>query len=209
MYQIKLISIEKVGKKTNISVSITNNSEEIWNSGVSGINLAAWWGLSQNKKLAKRHYIFNEFGPGETKNFSFYINDPIFKKHGDQIQVDLVYEDVYWFRDRYNEIELNKELSKLGDQIQVTADDYFKNKYLQICGEDFFKMEKIPEDLFFSLYCYLNGKYKEDNTDFSIELIDGFLYEINLNKLPFGFHKIDKFNQWKEVLNIYINKLNK
>jgi hypothetical protein len=366
MYDIKLISIEKIGKRTNLSVSITNNTQETWNSGISGINLATWWGSSQDKKTAKRHFIFNEFRPGETKNYDFYINDPIYKYPNDQIQIDLVFEDNYWFRDKYNEIELNSELTKLGEQIQVTrkvhrnsskksllvetrnlqhlpfiikntvqklGDDWghiiychqnninqikmisnqisvdidirildfeidrnsynnllldinfwnqincekvfiyqtdtfivkdfdqsflqwdylganwgpsnhsqmvkkllnidfeplfgngglslrskwlidkslrdvkFTDRYLSLFYKEF-KLEKIPEDLFFSLYCYLNGDYKQDNSDFSIELIDGFINKIDLNRLPFGFHKIDRFNQWKEVLNIYINQLN-
>jgi hypothetical protein len=92
------------------------------------------------------------------------------------------------------------------DLINNALSDFkFREKYLGIDGNKVFKMDTIPEDLFFSLYCYLNNyKYLEDNSDFSIELMEGLIEYLNINNLPFGFHKLDRFNQWSDVINKYI-----
>jgi hypothetical protein len=79
-------------------------------------------------------------------------------------------------------------------------DDVFREKYLKIDGNYYFKMEKIPEDVFYSLYTYLNGKYKKDNSDFSIEYLEGYCTKLNYEKIPFGFHKLDKFSDWEQIL---------
>ena len=89
--------------------------------------------------------------------------------------------------------------------ISALSDFKFKEKYLSIIGDKLFKMDKIPEDLFFSLYTHLNKyKFLEDNSEFSIELMEGLVEYLDIDDLPFGFHKLDRFNQWKEVINKYI-----
>jgi hypothetical protein len=75
----------------------------------------------------------------------------------------------------------------------------FCNRFLSIDGRNKFKMDKIPEDVFYSLYTYFNGKYLEDNSEFSVEFIEGYSDKIDLDKMPFGFHKLDKFFGWEKV----------
>jgi hypothetical protein len=82
--------------------------------------------------------------------------------------------------------------------IKSLSDKNYAEKYLSIDGKEYFKLEKIPEDLFFSLYTYSNGKYLDDNSDFSIELVQG-IYKLNLEKIPFGYHKLDRFTGWEKV----------
>lgn len=73
MYDIKLISSKREGSKTLINITIHNNSDFIWNSSKlkNGINLVAWWS-NQNKNKMKRHFIFNQFKPGDKMEYTFF-----------------------------------------------------------------------------------------------------------------------------------------
>jgi hypothetical protein len=371
MYDIKLISSKREGSKTLINITIHNDSDFIWNSSESkdGINLVAWWS-NQNKNKMKRHFIFNQFKPGDKMEYTFYLNDPFRKSINSFISIDIVKENNglnnNWFRDIQNEIEFIKKCSyltnilpkdfpiidkdsskksllietrnldhnefvikntiqKLGDgwghiiycheknhnqiksicdnistdieirllDFELTRNSYnnllldinfwneincekvliyqtdtfickdFDDKFLEydylganwgpsphtkmiksklkinfdlnfgngglslrsksiieralnsenfksrflVNGKDKFDLDTIPEDLFFSLYTYINGKYLENNIEFSIEMMDNFIEELDMNKIPFGFHKLDRFNNWEKLIdNIFYDK---
>jgi hypothetical protein len=366
MYHIELISNKREDKGVLIKIFIHNKSDFIWNSSESsgGINLVAWWS-NQNKNKMRRHFIFNEFKPGEQMEYTFHLNDPFNGNINQIIFIDIVKEtkngsNNIWFRDIFNESEFIKKceslteylpkefptidknspkksllietrilehtefvikntVQKLGDgwghiiychqnnqnriklicsnispdieirlldfelsrnsynnllldinfwqQIdcqkvliyqtdtfickefddtflefdylganwgpsphtkmiksilkinfdlnfgngglslrsksfieRALGDENFKGKFL-IGGKNKFDLDTIPEDLFFSLFTFMNGKYKKDNSDFSIEMMDGYIEELDMYKIPFGYHKLDRFNNWKKLID--------
>jgi teichuronic acid biosynthesis glycosyltransferase TuaG len=64
--------------------------------------------------------------------------------------------------------------------------------YEKIIDVKFDNLEKIPEDLYFSIYSCLFGKYPE-NINFSIEPSYDHKLVLNNDDNPFGFHKIYDF----------------
>jgi hypothetical protein len=61
-------------------------------------------------------------------------------------------------------------------------------------------LDKIPEDVYFSYYVKLHGKYKEVTDDFSIEPSFPMKIQLNLNENPFGFHKLYEFKNYEKFL---------
>jgi hypothetical protein len=89
-------------------------------------------------------------------------------------------------------------------------DENFKFKYFKYNFDN--DLDKIPEDVYFSLWCFRNGNIMKDCSLFSIEHSMGHKETLNFDENPFGFHKIYNFDGWeffieKFKLNLKINNI--
>lgn len=82
-------------------------------------------------------------------------------------------------------------------------DENFK----KIIVNGFDDLEKIPEDVYYSIYNHLYYKDKGNTEKFSIEPSHGFKDNLNFSEDPFGFHKIYNFIDGNFFIKKYEKKL--
>jgi len=166
----------------------------------------------------------NFWGEIDCKKVLIYQTDTFILKDFDNSFLEYDYMGANWGPGSHmvflkKELKIEEDLTNGNGGLSIRSvknikdslkDENFKLKYFKFNFEN--DLDKIPEDVYFALWCFRNGKVMKDCSLFSIEPSIGYKETLNFDENPFGFHKLYNFDGWeffieKFKLNLKINNI--